>query len=196
MGELPYIDKVGRTYTYGEFFPPDLSPFAYNETIATESFPMSKEKAISQGYRWNEREKNTYSATIGAEELPDNIKDIKGNLVNEIIECAHKGKCEESCVEVFRFLPKEIAFYRKQELPLPRLCWRCRDAARLEQRGPMKFWVRSCACAGEHSKNNVYKNETKHFHGAKVCPNDFKTSYASERPEIVYCEVCYNSEVA
>ena len=28
------------------------------------------------------------------------------------------------------------------------------------------------------------------------CKNEFETSYAPERPEIIYCESCYNSEVA
>jgi hypothetical protein len=30
-------------YRYGEFFPPELSPFCYNETIAQEYFPLTKE---------------------------------------------------------------------------------------------------------------------------------------------------------
>ena len=196
MDELPYIDKGRRTYTYGEFFPPDLSPFAYNETIAPESFPMSKEETLSRGYRWNEKDKNSYDATISAEELPDNIKDVQDNIVDEVIECAHKGRCEDFCVAAFRFVSKELAFYKEHELPLPRLCWRCRDAERLRQRSPMKFWVRSCACAGPKSENGAYNNQIKHQHGGAHCPNEFKTSYAPDRPEIVYCETCYNSEVA
>ena len=28
------------------------------------------------------------------------------------------------------------------------------------------------------------------------CKNEFETSYAPDRPEIVYCEQCYNEEVA
>jgi len=27
------------------------------------------------------------------------------------------------------------------------------------------------------------------------CPNEFETSYAPDRPEIIYCESCYNKEV-
>src|SRR3989344_2422305 len=38
MNSMPYIDQKGRVYKYGEFFPPELSPFAYNETIAQEYF--------------------------------------------------------------------------------------------------------------------------------------------------------------
>ena len=54
MDTMPYVDAKGRKYTYGEFFPPELSPFAYNETIAQEYFPLTKEEA---------REKDTAGAT-------------------------------------------------------------------------------------------------------------------------------------
>ena len=40
-----------------------------------------------------------------------------------------------------------------------------------------------------------YQNTAKHQHDGQ-CPNEFETSYAPERPEIVYCEACYNAEVA
>ena len=34
MNTMPYVDKNGVTYKYGEFFPIELSPFGYNETVA------------------------------------------------------------------------------------------------------------------------------------------------------------------
>jgi hypothetical protein len=42
MNDMPYIDSKGRVYKYGEFFPSELSPFAYNETIAQEYFSKTK----------------------------------------------------------------------------------------------------------------------------------------------------------
>ncbi len=44
--------------------------------------------------------------------------------------------------------------------------------------------------------SSVYTNTAPHFHGESPCPNEFETSYAPDRPEIVYCEQCYQSEVA
>jgi len=32
----------------GEFFHPSLSPFGYNETVAQEYFPLSKEATLAQ----------------------------------------------------------------------------------------------------------------------------------------------------
>jgi len=40
-----------------------------------------------------------------------------------------------------------------------------------------------------------YTNTSQHFHGDNPYPNEFETSYAPDRPEIVYCEQCYNAEV-
>ena len=46
---------------WGEFFSPSLSPFGYNETIAHEYFPMTKNQASERGYKWQD---NTYDPVI------------------------------------------------------------------------------------------------------------------------------------
>ena len=75
----------------------------------------------------------------------------------------------------FRILPEDLKFYRRMNLPLPRLCPNCRHYQRLKQRNPLKLWHRKCMKEG--------------------CTNEFETSYAPNRPEIVYCEKCYQQEV-
>src|SRR3989344_5053415 len=76
MNTMPYIDKKGRVYKYGEFFPPELSPFSYNETIAQEYFPLTREEAIEQGYSWKDPEPRNYQITLKTEDIPDHIKDV------------------------------------------------------------------------------------------------------------------------
>ncbi|PIR69114.1 hypothetical protein COU48_00300, partial [Candidatus Nomurabacteria bacterium CG10_big_fil_rev_8_21_14_0_10_03_31_7] len=88
MNAMPYVDKKGRVYKYGEFFPPELSPFSYNETIAQEYFPLTKEQALSQGYSWKDPEERNLKIDIKTEELPDLIKDVKDDIVGKVIECA------------------------------------------------------------------------------------------------------------
>jgi hypothetical protein len=195
MNDMPYIDKKGRVYRYGEFFPPELSPFAYNETIAQEYFPLTKGEAIEKGYRWKEPEEKKYEITILNDRIPDNIKDVRDDIVNEVIECAHKGECNEHCTQAFKMTPPEVQFYKRMNLPLPRLCPNCRHYQRLRRRNPLRLWHRKCACAGAKSNNGSYMNTISHQHGAGKCPNEFETSYAPERKEIVYCESCYNTEV-
>ncbi len=195
MNSMPYIDKKGRVYKYGEFFPPELSPFCYNETIAQEYFPLTKEQALEQGYSWKDSEERNLKIDIKTEDLPDHIKDVKDDIINKIIECQHQGKCNEQCTEAFKIIPQELEFYRKMNLPLPRLCPNCRHYQRLKQRNPLKLWKRKCQCNGEKSSNGVYQNTIQHLHGNESCPNEFETTYAPDRKEIVYCEKCYLAEV-
>jgi len=37
-------------------------------------------------------------------------------------------------------------------------------------------------------------DKKNHVHEG-VCKNEFETAYAPDRPEIIYCESCYNKEV-
>jgi len=184
MNTMPYVDKSGRVYRYGEFFPPELSPFAYNETIAEEYFPLSKEEALSQGYRWKDPEIKEYKVTKLPKDLPDHIKDVDDGILKETIGCASNsdaqgGRSPDSqtsgCTTAFRIIKEELQFYRKMNLPLPRLCPNCRHYQRLKQRNPLKLWHRRCMKPG--------------------CANEFETSYAPERKETIYCETCYNAEV-
>jgi hypothetical protein len=195
MNDMPYKDAKDRIYKYGEFFPPELSPFAYNETIAQEYFPLTKEEALRQGYRWREPDTKQYNITEKPENLPDNIKDVPDSITEEVIGCAHQGTCTHQCTTAFKITSGELQFYRHMNLPLPRLCPNCRHHERLAQRNPLRLWYRKCQCAGIKSENGVYQNTAKHQHGTGKCLNEFETSYAPERKEIVYCEQCYNAEV-
>ena len=198
MNSMPYIDKKGRVYKYGEFFPPELSPFVYNETIAQEYFPLTKEQAIEKGYQWKEPEVRNFQIDIKTQDLPDNIKDVHDDILGKIIECANaksQNSALSNCTTAFKIIDSELEFYKKMNLPLPRLCPNCRHYERIQQRNPLKLWKRKCQCDGTHSSNGIYKNTIEHFHGNNPCPNEFETTYAPDRPEIVYCEKCYQSEV-
>jgi hypothetical protein len=175
MSKLEYKDKNGNIYKYGEFFPPEISPFAHNETIAQNYFSLSKEQALLQGYKWKDKEERNYQIDIKNEDIPDNIKDINDDIIGKVIECGHKGTCNQQCTEAFKIIPEELQFYHRMNLPLPRLCPNCRHYERLSQRNPLKLWHRTCMKEG--------------------CNNEFETSYSPERPEIIYCESCYQKEV-
>ena len=56
--------------------------------------------------------------------------------------------------------------------------------------------VRDQKSDGKNQTSDIrYRNTSQHFHGDGPCPNEFETTFAPDRPEIVYCESCYNSEV-
>lgn len=189
------IEDMKARGEYGEFFPPALSPFAYNETLAQIHFSLTREEALAKEYRWADSESRSYKTTKSADELQERIADVDDSILKEVIQCAHRGECSEECPTAFRIVPEELRFYRQFGLPLPRLCFNCRNSARMKQRNPLRLWRRTCQCAGEAAENSLYKNIAKHFHGPTHCASEFETTYAPERKEVVYCEQCYQSEV-
>jgi len=184
MNTMPYVDATGRTYKYGEFFPSELSPFYYNETIAEEYYPITRELAQKYNFKWKEKEEKNYKIEIKAADLPDHIKDTDDSIVGKVIECLHHAECSEQCTEGFKIAEEELQFYRRMNLALPRLCPNCRHFQRLKIRNPLKLWHRVCMCDKENHPNHKGK-----------CEAEFETSYAPERPEIIYCEKCYQAEV-
>ncbi len=168
MNDLPYIDKNGLIYEYGDFFPFEFSPLAYNESLAFDYMPLNKEEAIKNGFLWRDPNVREFQTTIKGSGLPNSIDDVSESITKEIIAC---DKCERA----YRIIPIELQFYKRIGLPLPHLCHNCRFLDRFVFINPPKLWHRSCMKEG--------------------CENSFETSYAPDRPEIVYCESCYNQEV-
>ncbi len=162
------IEHMKKGREWGEFFPMQYSPFAYNESMAMIDFPLTKEEALSKELNWQENIQKTLGKTT-LKNIPDNINNVDDSILNEILEC-------DVCKRNYKIVPDELAFYRKWKIPIPVKCFFCRLKKRFELRGPSKLWHRKCMKPG--------------------CINEFETSYAPNRPEIVYCEVCYQNEVA
>ena len=136
---------------------------------------LDKKEAEGHNYIWKNTEERNYEIEINVDEISDNIKNVDSSIVGKVIKCAHGGNCKEQCTEAFKIIEEEFKFYKRMNLPLPRLCPNCRHYQRLKQRNPLKLWHRKCMKEG--------------------CENEFETSYAPESKEIVYCEKCYQQEV-
>ncbi len=195
MDEMPYMDKKGRIYKFGEFFPTELSAYPYNETFGFFWYPKSKEEVLSEGWKWHEPQARSYEITLEPKDLPDHIRDASDSILKETIGCMHKGICNEQCSTAFRFTPEELSFYREMNIALPRLCPNCRNMQRVRWRNGYDLFKRTCMCNGAKSVGQVaYSNTTTHSHGSEPCPNEFETTFAPEKPEIVYCGACYRQE--
>ena len=183
MNEMPYRDQNGRVYAYGELFPMELSPFAYNETIAQEFFPKTESEIKHIGGVYKKHEDKSYAGTIQSSDLPDHIKNVPDEIINEIISCMGNGNELTQCTNAYRIVKEELEFLRNNNIALPRYCPNCRHHQRVGKRNPMKLWHRTCMCTQEN-----------HSHKEK-CPNEFETSYSPDRLETIYCESCYQKEV-
>ncbi|MFA6528015.1 MAG: hypothetical protein WCT46_00570 [Candidatus Gracilibacteria bacterium] len=112
-----------QTGEYGEFFLMSISPFAYNETIASEHYPLTREEALNKGYKWKEsREKS-------------------GTRDPEAETCI---KCNKG----FKILNSEKDFYKNLSVQIPRACPNCRHQDRIALRNPRHLYNRACAKCG------------------------------------------------
>jgi hypothetical protein len=177
------IEHMKTTGEYGEFFPSVFSYLPYKATVAHEFFPLEESEAMTKGFTYYETAKQSYEITLQSVDISDHIKDVDKNILDEVIECAHKSECKEECTGAFRIIQMELEFCKRMNISLPRLCPNCRHYSRLKLRNVPKYYSRACQC------------QSGHFHGDKPCKNEFKTSYTPESHEIVYCESCYQNEV-
>ena len=76
MDEMPYVDAAGRVYKYGEFFPQEISPWAYNEAIVQEYFPLTKESAAEKKFTWRDADPRNYTVTLQSAEIPNSIGEV------------------------------------------------------------------------------------------------------------------------
>lgn len=162
------IEHMKKTGEWGQFFPAKLSPFGYNETVAQEYFPLTKEEALKSDFKWQDYTAPAPEAEkkIPAEKLPDNISDIPDDVTNWAIQ-------DEVTNRPFKIIPQELRFYRNNSLPLVHRSPDQRHLDRMAKRTPRKLFDRKC----------------------DKCGIDIKTTYDSNRTEKIYCEECYHKEV-
>jgi hypothetical protein len=159
------IAHMGKTGEYGEFFPTSHSTFAYNESLAYEHLPLSKEEVLQRGWQWIERSQE-YKYQGPKVIVLDSIQEVSNEITKQILTC-------ENCNRNYKIIAQEFKFYQEQGLPVPVLCSDCRHRARIALKNPRKLWNRNCM----------------------KCGTAIQTSYAPERKEIVYCEKCYQEAV-
>jgi len=164
MKTRPYADKLGREFSYGEFFPPEMSRFDYNESNAMRFFPKTKEEVLSMGYSWNDTESSIHQTDTKSEDLPDTIKETTDSILGKIVECAN-------CKKGYKIVKGELNLLRKMGLPVPHECPKCRENERFARMTRPGMYHRECM----------------------KCGDPIYTPYSPEDPRIVYCVKDYQA---
>lgn len=133
------IAKMQEDSEYGELPGMEHSLFAYNDTVAYEYSPLTKEQAVQKGLQWNDAADTPYSGENGtpASELPNRIVDFTDDITSTVIIGEESGKA-------YRINEKELAFYKQMGLPLPRLHPETRHRKRMALRNPRQLFERTC----------------------------------------------------
>ena len=151
-----------RTGEWGAYLPPSASTMGYNETLAQEFFPLKKADVLRFGWKWHDDEEKKDQYLGPPYAIPESIDDVSDDITKQILTCDITGK-------PYKIIPQELKFYRTMRMPVPRTCPAQRQKQRLGLRCSRALWSRQCV----------------------KCQKDIQTTYAPERPEIVYCESCY-----
>ena len=193
------IKHMQKTEEWWNFFPIEISPFAYNETAAQGFFPMTREEVKNANSKWlfnSDKFKNwnienwlkteNWKLKINPgwkwKDQEDEIPDVKKIIPAERLPDNIKDipddilnwaiKCEISR-RPFRIIPQELNFYRENNIPIPHLHPDERQGLRMRHRNPCRLFDRNC----------------------DKCKKQVESTYSIDRPDVVYCEECYLGEV-
>ncbi|MDD3861894.1 MAG: hypothetical protein PHP74_03350 [Candidatus Gracilibacteria bacterium] len=133
------IEHMTKSGEYGEFFPMELSPVPYNESMAQKTFPMSKEAILSEGLKWKEEDKKEFFKSDYL--LPYKIEETTDDVLNHILSC-------EVCGKNYKIVPMELSLSKKIQAPLSRKCLDCRQSDLEVFRKPGKLHERFCDSCG------------------------------------------------
>jgi len=132
------IEHMRKTSEWGEYLAPSISPYAYNETIANEYFPLTKPEALQLGYTW--REKDPLPAKPPPPKSTDPLK--------KTFQCEKSGK-------LFKVIPQELDFYKRMNISLPHLSPDQRHYDRMAEYNPLRLWTRTCDKCSEPIKTAI-----------------------------------------
>ncbi len=153
------IRHMQGTTEWGQFFPFNASGFAYNETIAQQYWPVTKVQVHALGGEWREKSQVIANNALTLSDTDDRMPD---DLLKRSLVC-------QQCGGVYNIIKQEGFFYQGNHLPLPRLCFSCRNTNRINKRN--SHVLRSVACA--------------------KCQKHMLTAYSLHERRPILCEACY-----
>jgi len=111
------IEKMIADGEWGEMFPIDISPFAYNETLANDYFPLSESEAQAKGWGWREESPGPRDGS-------------------DLTKCSETGK-------LFKIAQQEREFLERFGIAMPNKSPEARFQSRLRIMNPYQLWERT-----------------------------------------------------
>jgi len=129
---IEHMKKLGE---WGEHLPVKYSDFAYNETIAQEYFPLTKDEVLAKEWEWKESDQKEFEPATS--EIPNDSHDADFSICNELFAC-------EECGRNYKLIKQEISLYQNLGVTLPKKCFYCRHKSRFDMRNSRDFYDQKC----------------------------------------------------
>lgn len=141
------IAHMRTTGEWGEYINPKFALFGYNETIAQEIYPLTKEQAKINNFKWLDQNES-------------------------ISESSDQFSACQQCNKNFKIIAQEKEFYNIQNIATPSICPNCRHLARVKQHNPNFLWQRQCQKPDCHNNFlTTYSPERKEIIYCDECFN-------------------------
>lgn len=114
------IKQMKDTGEWGRYFPIEMSPFAYNESIAQEYFPMEKAEVLNQGLNWK-----------------DDLDEVREDIPGTAVKCVITGK-------PFKLIPQELKLYERMGIEPPKVHPFERHLIRTRNTRKYRLYNRNC----------------------------------------------------
>lgn len=153
-----------KTGEWGKFFTSELRPFAYNESVANDFFPMTKEEVKSIGFAWKD-DIDHFEEAPSDYKISDSIEDVDDDILSKVLTCDVSGR-------PYKIVKQELNFYRKMNLPVPKVAPKERLTCRFKFKAQHVLFERKCS----------------------NCGLDLKTVFDEKFAKKIYCDKCYLSQ--
>ncbi|MBI2121571.1 MAG: hypothetical protein HYT98_00460 [Candidatus Sungbacteria bacterium] len=153
---------------WGKFMPLSMAYSGYNLSLANIIFPENEEFIRKMGGKWDILPIPKFENTISGADLPGRIDDVKDDIARQRVICPETGLS-------YNIAPHELAFYKAQGIPLPRLHF---DLRTLNRFRPMTLMI--------YPQRGI----------CIFCRKEIEHYYPSELGyKKIACVTCYNNEV-
>lgn len=154
------IRIMQKSWEWGYPINPKNSPFGYNETIAMDFYPLTKEQASNIWYKRSDYESPTpiVEKIVKWKDLPKQwckiIKEKKPEILEKILNYA--VICETSN-KPFRITKQEVNYYIQYNIPLPTKHPDIRYINRVKRKWTRELYLKEC-CRCWNIFPSIYKN--------------------------------------
>lgn len=138
---------------YGEFFPAHMAPIPYEDSRASFDFRVPVGDRSRMAVWTVGDDVGTPGSTFVA---PDDIREAADDILTQTLGC-------RSTQRAFRIVPQELAFLRREDLPLPLRHPDERMRVRHVMTGavPMRLYERSCPRCGVRDLSDIPLNDPR-----------------------------------
>jgi hypothetical protein len=153
---------------YGKFFPYSMSDGPFNFSTGIFYFPETKkEDILALGGYWEDVNENHIEG-MPTSELPDSVDDVPDTITTQALICPETGWR-------FNISQNELAFYRANNIPLPRYHFDVRTKKALKYLTILRAYPYKCF----------------------YCKKDIEAYYLPEWGyNKIACEECYKQNIA